>query len=87
MSILQLETLESLISFNKDFAQKRFSSQDQFMPMIVGYTSDNSKRIIVAGVFNNNQEKEAWFKIASLVFCLYNIDKSMESSSVTLEDL
>ena len=75
MSVLQLETLESLIAFNKDFAQKRFSSQDQFMPMVVGYTSDNSQRIIVAGIFNNNQEKEMFFKTASLVFCLYSIDK------------
>ena len=78
MTILQLETLDSLIAVNKDLAEKRFkdiNKGEMFLPWIVGYTPDNCQRILIAGIFKDDEEKQKWFQTASLVFLLYGLDK------------
>jgi len=73
--IIQLETLESLISFNKEYAESIFKEHKEFAPMIVGYTKDNKNRIAILGHFENSDEKENWYRLASLIFLVNNVDK------------
>lgn len=70
-----LETLDSLIEFNKDFAVRTFKEQGGLQPMVVGYTPDNTKQIALLGEFSNPEEKNRWLNIIVCVFAYYGIDK------------
>lgn len=73
--IYKLETLESLIDFNQKFAVAYFKRFGVLQPMIVGYSSDNTKRFVILGVFKNDIEKDTWLRTASLVFLVNDVDK------------
>jgi hypothetical protein len=73
--IYNLETLDSLIEFNKKFAHAYYKEHGTLRPMIIGYTPDNSKRVVILGTFENNQEKEYWLQTACIVFALHDVDK------------
>jgi len=73
--IYNLETLESLIEFNKKFAHAYYKEHGELRAMIIGYTPDNSKRVVILGTFENNQEKEFWLQTACIVFALHDVDK------------
>lgn len=75
MTTFKLETLESLMNFNKEYAKTIYKKEGQILPMFVGYTKNNSSRIIIAGAFSNNEEKESWCTLARCAFLKCNVDK------------
>lgn len=75
MSIIQLETLESLLEFNTKFAQDYFNEHGELQTMVVGYNKDNTKRICILGDFNQDMEKMRWTQFVKTVFAYFDIDK------------
>lgn len=75
MAVYNLETLESLIEYNKKFAFEQFKEHGELRPMVVGYTPDNSRRIVVMGSFADNPQKQAWLTMVSMIFHLHDVDK------------
>jgi len=73
--VFSLETLDSLISFNREFAQEHFKKYGELHPMIVGYSRDNQKRYIIYGLFSSPKEKSKWLMFATLLFSIYDVDK------------
>lgn len=73
--LYQLETLESLIEFNKNLAEKWFKENGSLAPMIIGYTRNNKQKVIIVGQFENDDEKQQWLLTAAAAFYLFDVDK------------
>jgi hypothetical protein len=75
MTVLNLETLESIIKVNFEFAQKLFKDEGGIYPMAVGYTRDNTQRVCIVGKFSDQKEKQEWAVLVTMLFAYYDVDK------------
>lgn len=75
MTVFNLETLDSLIKVNFEFAQDFFTKEGGIHPMAVGYTRDNTQRVCVVGRFANQKEKQEWAVLVTMLFAYYDVDK------------
>jgi len=75
MTLFNLETLDSLLEYNSNFATNVYQKDKVFPNCILGYTSDNKNKLCFPFTFRNNNEKISFFDAVKLCFLAYNVDK------------
>ena len=72
-NVVQLETLESIIEENKNFALDYFKEKGELRPMIVGYQKQNKAKFILLG--DMFESKEKYLTIAKLAFTALDVNQ------------
>jgi len=75
MTLFNLETLDSLLEYNSNYAANVYQKDKFFPNCVLGYTSDNKNKLYFPFTFRSNNEKISFFDAVKLCFLAYNVDK------------
>jgi hypothetical protein len=75
MTIINLETLESLLEHNSKVAVDIYEKDKNLTAMIIGYSPDNKTRYCFPGIFRDQDEKRKFLQLVTIGFAALGVDK------------